>query len=678
MKPLCLFVGLLLGIAVGGASSWMKEGFFLFFSLILLLVGWRQKCLRFALPSLGVGITLGLLGRLDPILFSPRVGVVSRVSENYFLLKTFTGSFYVSARSHSYEVGDLLRIEGKYTPLKFMTFESRFDFASYLGTLGVKKELVPNRNGIHDILRTPFRIRSYSSYCLKGFDQDSSSLISGVLFNIKDSSSSLYQSLSSLNLLHLFSSSGFVASFFLRRAERIFWYKASEEQAKTATLVLSALLCFLSPYKVGLWRIFFSRLYTLINIKHGKIFRGFEITSFSGITLLVLNFRLAYQSAFWIGYGASLYSYFSNGFFLTDKKEDTILPKFVLFQVFFLPVLLSSGDHTLHLLSPIWTFLFLPFAIGYLFLGIMALLGCPLTSFAAWTSSALKSVSSFFLRYDAKFSLYPSWEGFVYLYYALIVLGSFVIQFGDRTQFKRMALLYLGAYLLSFVPIYPFLTQEVSFINVGQGDAILIRDGMTSVMLDTGGNISFDMAKESLIPYLRKKRIYKLDCLIASHGDFDHIGAKDSLMRNFSVGRFIEDPSDFPLTIGNLTFRNINVYPSKDENESSLVLALDFMGYSFLFTGDAPVSIEKQILEDNPGISCDILKVGHHGSDTSTCAEFLDALKPKEAVISVGYKNHYGHPKKEVVERLEERGIRIRRTDEEGTITYARRRPWKI
>ena len=102
------------------------------------------------------------------------------------------------------------------------------------------------------------------------------------------------------------------------------------------------------------------------------------------------------------------------------------------------------------------------------------------------------------------------------------------------------------------------------------------------------------------------------------------------------------------------------------------------MGYSFLFTGDAPVSIEKQILEDNPGISCDILKVGHHGSDTSTCAEFLDALKPKEAVISVGYKNHYGHPKKEVVERLEERGIRIRRTDEEGTITYARRRPWKI
>ena len=92
----------------------------------------------------------------------------------------------------------------------------------------------------------------------------------------------------------------------------------------------------------------------------------------------------------------------------------------------------------------------------------------------------------------------------------------------------------------------------------------------------------------------------------------------------------------------------------------------------FLFTGDAPVEVEKKILEDNPNLTCDVLKVGHHGSNTSTSEEWLDALKPKEAVISVGYQNKYGHPNKEVVERLEKRNILIRRTDLEGTVTYAR------
>jgi hypothetical protein len=93
----------------------------------------------------------------------------------------------------------------------------------------------------------------------------------------------------------------------------------------------------------------------------------------------------------------------------------------------------------------------------------------------------------------------------------------------------------MALYVTSLVPLVPAITQEVSFINVGQGDSILIRDGYHAALLDTGGNISFDMAEEVLIPYLRKKRIYHLDYLIASHGDYDHIGAKDSLLKNFSA-----------------------------------------------------------------------------------------------------------------------------------------------
>ena len=143
-------------------------------------------------------------------------------------------------------------------------------------------------------------------------------------------------------------------------------------------------------------------------------------------------------------------------------------------------------------------------------------------------------------------------------------------------------------------------------------------------------------------------------------------------MQNFDVGRFVDDPSDFPLTIGGLTFQNHNVYSWGEENEDSLVLSFSLLGETFLFTGDAGVAVEKRIIEDNPGLRCTILKVGHHGSKTSTSSEFLQTLKPREAIVSVGAKNTYGHPDPGVISRLKEAGIRIRRTDEEGSICYLR------
>ena len=224
--------------------------------------------------------------------------------------------------------------------------------------------------------------------------------------------------------------------------------------------------------------------------------------------------------------------------------------------------------------------------------------------------------------------------------------------------------------MISLLPILPLASQEVTFINVGQGDSILIRDHGKVVLLDTGGNLHFDMAKEVLIPYLYRKRIYHIDCLIASHGDFDHIGAKDSLMSNFKVYNYVDKKEDFPITIGNITLTNYNVYGGKEENETSLVLGLSFMDKRWLFTGDATISIEKKIILDNPSLKADILKAGHHGSDTSSCEEFLKAVSPETVIISVGKKNSYGHPSKAVISRMEKLGIKIRRTDLEGTITY--------
>nr|MCR5348817.1 MBL fold metallo-hydrolase [Bacilli bacterium] len=206
--------------------------------------------------------------------------------------------------------------------------------------------------------------------------------------------------------------------------------------------------------------------------------------------------------------------------------------------------------------------------------------------------------------------------------------------------------------------------------DVGQGDCALIQDGLTTVMIDTGGINGFDIAQECLIPYLRKRRIYHIDALIASHQDYDHVGGVSSLCAHYEVRKYVTDVSSFPLRVGNLTFTNHNDYGFEEENEKSLFLSLSFMGKVWLFTGDAGVTVEKNVIRDYPDLDCDVLKVGHHGSDTSTSEAFLDAVKPEVAVISCGKNNKFGHPKTSVVRSLSKRGITIRRTDEEGTITF--------
>ncbi len=672
MGLLFLFLSLFFGINLSGARGWVEGvGYAICLALILPIAFHSKAKLPYICGAIA-GILLGLSSRIPAMGYTPKIGIVVRCSENYFILLSGFDRFYVSSSKHAYEVGDILKINGEIAPLHFTTYESRFDFASYLTSLGVKGELSADKNGISFIFKSPIRLKQYEDYSLSTFSSEAKAMINACLFNRKDSKNALIQRLESLNLLFLFSSSGLVASFFLRRVEKLFWYHCSEEQSKIATLIFSLILCFLSPYKIGLWRIFISRLLTLINIKKDLGFKSYELTCLSGIGMLLVDVHVAFQSAFLIGYGASLYSYFGNGFFLNMKKSKQPVPRFLLFQFFLFPVVMNSSGGIVHLLSPAFTFVFAPFACVFILLGGFALFGLPFAKIGSAVTFSFSQTLSFFEKADATFALPSAGTPFLFAFYILFIIGSYLYQFGARRNVLILSLIYISSYAFSFVPIVPSITQEVTFINVGQGDSILIRDGLHTVLLDTGGNLSFDMAKETLIPYFKKKRIYKIDCLIASHGDFDHIGAKDSLMENFKVLDFASEASDFPLTIGGITLNNLNNYGHDEENESSLVLTLDLLGKSFIFTGDATSEVEKEILKDNPNLSCDVLKVGHHGSSTSTCEEWLDCLRPKEAIISCGANNKYGHPNEDVVERLERRGVKIRRTDLEGTITYAR------
>ncbi len=235
-------------------------------------------------------------------------------------------------------------------------------------------------------------------------------------------------------------------------------------------------------------------------------------------------------------------------------------------------------------------------------------------------------------------------------------------------------------------------TQDVSihFIDVGQGDCVFIDAGNYEILIDAGNN-SYG---ESVCRYINNYVEGSLEVLVATHPDADHIGGLDKVLEDFTVETIIDSgkthttktyrdymqavyneteatflkDSDKIFSVGEgITFEVIELIDgSKDNNENSVVCILKTFNDSFLFTGDLESKIEHEFLWKFEPVT--VLKVGHHGSNTSTSGSFLKVIQPKYAIISCGLNNRYGHPHKEVLARLVNNNTTVYRTDIHGTI----------
>lgn len=232
---------------------------------------------------------------------------------------------------------------------------------------------------------------------------------------------------------------------------------------------------------------------------------------------------------------------------------------------------------------------------------------------------------------------------------------------------------------------------EVHFLDVGQADCTLIKcDGYT-MLIDAGE----DDQGTKIQNYLKKQGVEKLDYLVLTHPDSDHIGSADVIMTKFETDtvfmsdyekdtRIYNDLIDlmkdnqityftpsvgdiYPL--GNASFQILAPNDEYDDpNNASIALLLTHGENSFLFTGDAEKSAEKDILYNGLNLAADVFHAGHHGSKTSNTEDFVDAVNPQYVVISCGVNNSYGLPDAEVLNRFRQNGIKVYRTDEQGTI----------
>lgn len=232
---------------------------------------------------------------------------------------------------------------------------------------------------------------------------------------------------------------------------------------------------------------------------------------------------------------------------------------------------------------------------------------------------------------------------------------------------------------------------KIYALDMGQADATIVQDGETTVLIDAGNNKD----EEKIVNILNELGIDKIEYVIATHPDADHIGGMDSVIQNFEIDTFFmandtKDTKTFEDVQYELEQNNINVIipkknkkiilgnsiieilPPKEEysasNNNSIVARIIFNEFEMLFTGDMETEWEDDFLNENNNIKSDILKVAHHGSNSSTQIKFLNEVVPKIAIISAGLDNKYGHPHQEVIDRLNAKNIKIFRTDKDGNI----------
>ncbi|MFX3906655.1 DNA internalization-related competence protein ComEC/Rec2 [Streptococcus suis] len=295
----------------------------------------------------------------------------------------------------------------------------------------------------------------------------------------------------------------------------------------------------------------------------------------------------------------------------------------------------------------------------------------------------------------------------------LLLLVSLFLLYDFHRRKKWLLGLSLVLALLFFITKHP-LENEVTVVDIGQGDSIFLRDmrGRT-VLIDVGGRVDFAAkeawqersrqanAERTLIPYLHSRGVDRIDSLVLTHTDPDHVGDVLEVAKQVQIGRIVVSPGSLTVPDFVATLKKINVpvhvvkvgdrlpifdsylevlYPDgtgDGGNNDSIVLYGRLLETNFLFTGDLEQG-ELDLIETYPNLPVDVLKAGHHGSKGSSYPEFLDHIGAKIALVSAGENNRYKHPHQETLERFDSRNIQVYRTDQQGAIRFRGWKEWKI
>lgn len=627
----------------------------------------------------GIKVKIGYTSKIN--INEDFTGIVTTIvkKENSFKL-TIKGKekliVYIS-NIENIELGDKVVVKGEYTLPKKATIPNNFDYQKYLYNNHIfyimyAKELKMIKNNQN----ITFKIKKYildktSNYTNKGY---LNAFIIGDKTNLE-----FYETYQNNGISHLFALSGMHISML-----SLIIYKLVNKFKHKDLIVIMFLLFYitLTNFSASILRtiIFFiilklnKKLDLNISTKNDLLITLCIIMIYN--PLIVFDIGFQYSGLVTFGLIVSTKYYKKNYFY------NLFITSFIAL-LFSVPITLYN-NYELNLLSilnnlinvPLITFVIYPLSLLTFLLKFLE----PIYNLTINLLEFINNISSIF----SLNIIVPKVHIIFYLiYYLLIYL---YIESNNKKY-----ILIASLYLLSF-KLKPFIDRNnyVYYLDVGQGDSSLIIYNDIVVMNDTGGSSNYNVSS-GCIKLLKSLGYSHIDYLILTHGDFDHMGDSIYLINNYKVKNVILNNDDFneletnlikelkkkkikyyqnveKIPISNNIITILNTEEYDNENDNSNVIYIELNNYKFMFMGDAGVDKEKDILERYNISNIDVLKVGHHGSKTSSSKSFINKINPKYSIISDGKNNRYGHPNKEVLNNLDH--SKIYRTDEDGSIMF--------
>ena len=580
------------------------------------------------------------------------------------------------------ELGDKVGVNGKFNTPDNNTVFNGFNYRKYLLSKGIKMisnnpsiELISKNNNILYTLKNKM-IKHSNKYNSKAY-------IKAFVLGKKDDID-IMEDYRKLGISHLFSVSGMHASLFLC----VLNFLLKKVKLKNIFIFMFLLLLnFLTGFTESLLRCTLFIVLSFINKKYYLKLKNIHILILTLIILLFYRPYFIYSIGFCFSFIITFYIILFSKYI---KNNNYFVKLFKVSLICFLSSisLIIYSFYNINLLTILFNMIFVPIISLFIFpLSIITFLIPQLDNIYLFLINILEYFINILSSIDVFCVVVSKPNIFILILYYLFLYLSIKIN-------KKFIIVFVLIFILNLNSKYFIRNTSVTFLDVNQGDsAVIILPKGKTILIDTGGRYfsNSSIIKTKLMPFLNSKGINNINVTVLTHGDYDHMGEAVNLVNNFKVNKVIFNCGSYNDLEKELIkvldkkkikyyscIKELNVDKNKlyflqtkeydNENDNSNVIYTELNGYKFLFMGDASVITEKEILSKYNLPDIDVLKVGHHGSKTSSSKEFINEINPKYSIISVGKNNRYGHPNKEVLETINE--SKIYRTDIDGSIMF--------
>ena len=582
---------------------------------------------------------------------------------------------YQDKEFNNLSYGDKIKVKGTLITPSKNTNQNTFNYQKYLYYKKIYylveatsiNKIANNHNYLYNIKNTLYQ---------KIDKLKSSNYIKTLLFCDNTLSKEIKESYRINGISHLFSVSGMHINFFV---SIIYLYLNKITYNKrikyliTNIFIITYLILF--PSSSLLRSAVMSILYSINYLLKLKIKKIDILLLTLGVSLLINPF-IIYDLGYIYSYTITFFLVLSSSTLKKKNKINKIIYISLLSFLVSIPITIYNSFE-INIISILLNIILVPIiSIIILPITILTYIFPILDSILYLFTNTLETISLFISKINITKIIFPKPSLLIIVLYYII----FLLSYQNKKYF------YLNIILLIIIYIYPYLNSnfEVVMFEVGEADCHLIKYpyNKNTILIDTGKNEY--KIKNEVIPYLKSIGIKKIDYLIITHGDEDHIGGSITLINNFQVKNVILNKGTFTdlekeliknlnkkkipyqininkINLSNHTIYLLNNTKYNNENDNSIITYFTYQKYKFLYMGDASITTEDNLLENYNLNNISILKVGHHGSNTSSSKDFISQINPSISLISVGENNIYHHPNKEVINNLSK--SRIYRTD---------------